>query len=357
MKQAIGWVMLAGVLGAAVPASAQEDPGLRDAQARFQEGVARVRAGKLEEALLSFKMALAVAHKPVILWNLALVEEKTHRNVDALGHFREYLHDAPSDDPDRERAQKHIDALSAQVAHIDVSTVAGARLAVDGTAAGTAPLKDGLDVMPGHHIVEARLGAFAKSVELDLRAGQRLEASLQETDSRSTAGAAPAPATGATAPMGTPEGAPPVQPTPAPERPVDAPSSGPSLAKIITVAGLGGTALLGVGLGAVYALRSQNDANDAATLRQGQSDSSCQGSNSQRCASLASAVQSQSTDKGLATGFYITGGVLAAGAIATWFLWPRPQSAPAASAPPTAKATVIPSAGPNSAGLSLVGSF
>ena len=70
------WGILAGVLAVAPPAWGA-DPAERDAQARFDEGIVRVKAGDLEGALLSFRQAYALVHRPVIVWNLALVEEKT----------------------------------------------------------------------------------------------------------------------------------------------------------------------------------------------------------------------------------------------------------------------------------------
>src|ERR1700686_1597119 len=112
------WGILAGALAVAPPAWAA-DAAQRDAQARFDEGIVRVKAGDLEGALLSFRQAYAVVHRPVIVWNLALVEEKTNPPLDALAHFKEYLR-LPESEPDRPRGQKHVDALNAQTGHIDL---------------------------------------------------------------------------------------------------------------------------------------------------------------------------------------------------------------------------------------------
>lgn len=340
--------LLFGAPRGAAAVEPAESAAQRDARLRFEEGLARVKSGRFEDARVAFAQAFAVLRKPDILWNLALSEEKSGHLADALGHFKQFDREAPSE-VDRSGVKKHIDQLWGQTAHIEVTTLPGAQVTVDNAAAGIAPLKEPLDVMPGHHLVEARNGGFFKSTEVDLAAGQKLEARLQETDSRVAA----APAPGATAPMGTSDGAPPPPPPPAPDRPVESPaSSGPGVAKVVTVTAIGGTALLMGGLGVIYALRSQSDANDATALRNGQGDASCQGSDTPRCNSLRSAVSAQSTDTGWATGFYVAGGVLAAGAVATWFLWPRSQ---APSAPATA--TFVPSAGPNGAGLTVVGSF
>ena len=97
MRRAVRWATVIAALAAAAPAGA-DDTAQRDAQARFEEGLARVRADNLAGALVSFQQAYAVMHKPAVVWNLALVEEKTSRPVEALAHFREYLRTAPAAD-------------------------------------------------------------------------------------------------------------------------------------------------------------------------------------------------------------------------------------------------------------------
>src|SRR5271165_1915611 len=107
MRRAVPWIACAA-LAWSLPARA-DDTARRDAEARFQEGLARARAHDLEAALQSFRQASALMRKPEIVWNLALMEEKTNHPVDALSHFKEYLRLTPEADPDRARAQKHID--------------------------------------------------------------------------------------------------------------------------------------------------------------------------------------------------------------------------------------------------------
>jgi hypothetical protein len=310
----------------------------RDAEARFEEGIARVRAGDFEGAYVSFSMAQAVMHKPAILWNLALAEEKTHRTLAALAHFKEYWRETSISDVHRASVVKHIEDISAITGHIDVVSPAGAQLTVDGAAAGVLPLDGPLDVLPGHHLVESRLAGTTRSMAVDVAAGQTVQATLVET---APPAAVPG---GATESMGSAaEGS-------------AAPASGeqparlaPNAAKLITVTAAGGAALVFAGLGVVFALRSQSDANDASALRSGQPDSSCQGLSTGRCASLKNAVDAQSSDTALAVGLYATAGVLAAGAVATWFLWPKPAA--------SARASIAPLANANAAGLQVVGSF
>src|SRR5882672_9324978 len=142
------WGMLTAalVLAASSPAAADDEKANREAEARFKEGLARVKTKDYEAARLSFEQAYAVLHRPLILWNLALSEEKTNHPLDALAHFRQVAREAPGD-ADRASAQKHVDTLLTQLSRIDVQAPPGASLALDGgDLAGTAPLGDPLDV-------------------------------------------------------------------------------------------------------------------------------------------------------------------------------------------------------------------
>jgi hypothetical protein len=326
------------VLAAAASARA-DDTAQRDAQARFEEGLARVRADNLAGALVSFQQAYAVMHKPAVVWNLALTEEKTGRPVDALGHFREYLRVAPAVDPDRARAQKHIDGLLAATGHIDVAGPVGAAITVDGTqAVGATPLAEAIDVTPGHHEVEARLGTVVKTVGIDALAGQTMHADFRGMDTAAAPGApgATAPqAEGATPPPGS------EPPPPVPEQPSAyvAPT-----ARLVTVIAVGGAAVLAGGAGLAFGLASTDKASAANSLR-GQTGN-CIGVTTGKCAQLASDTSTQQSDHVASTALWVVGGVLAAGAVGAFFVWPR-----------AAAVSVAPAVGPASAGLTAVGTF
>ncbi len=164
------------MLVAAVPlhagAARADDKAVREAQARFEEGLKRVKAGDFEAARMSFVQAYVVLRKPDILWNLALSEEKSARPLDALAHFKEFAKQAPTD-ADHARAQKHLDVLMAQTGHIEVQAPAGTPIVLDGaTGVGTAPLADTLDVAPGHHVIEGKLANGTKAQTVDAVAGE-----------------------------------------------------------------------------------------------------------------------------------------------------------------------------------------
>jgi hypothetical protein len=331
--------MMLGALAVATPALA-DDVAQREAQARFEEGLARVRNKDFEGALVAFQQANSVIKKPAVVWNLALTEEKTNRPVDALTHFREFLREAEAADPDRPRAQKHIDGLNAATGHIDVAAPAGATITLDGSrAVGAMPLTDPVDVVPGHHDVEARLQGAAKSVSLDVVAGQTARADL--------AALIAGPAPGATALQST--GEPPGAGTEPPPVPADQAAHGSgSTERLITVIGVGTAAVVAAGVGLGLGIQSTNAGGGASAIRNANPGLTCVGPNlSQTCQTLASDVSTEKNDHTASTVMWVVSGVLAAGAVGAFFLWPKPA----------ASVTVTPAVGPSSAGLSAVGTF
>jgi len=337
------------VLIAATPSRAWgDDRAVREAQARFEEGLKRVKAGDFEAARMSFLQAYVVLHKPDILWNLALSEEKSGRPVDALGHFKELARDA-SDDADRVRARKHVDALMPQTGHIEVLAPAGTPLSLDGAASiGTAPLADAVDVTPGHHVIDGKLAEGTKEIGVDAVAGQVARVSFVVTGADPTApAAAPAPA-----PVLAPASAiAPVPVTPAP--PVEEPPSAHSAARLAVTTALGAGAVIALGLGVYFGLQSRSDANTAAGYGTQLGPSGCvnpAGAVVTECAHWNDVVKEENRDQTVSTVLYVTGGVLVAGAVAAWFLWPRSSEA-------KGFAWVVPAAGPTGGGVVAGGRF
>jgi hypothetical protein len=346
MRQA-RWGILAGTLVALVASPARaDDKATRDAQARFVEGIARVKQGDFEAARLSFTEAYSVLRKPEILWNLALSEEKSGHVVDALAHFKELGRQGAAAE-DSERAKKHIDTLMAQTGHLEVVAPTGAKVAVDGAPAGVTPLPEAVDVLPGkHHVV-----AGEKATDAEVGAGQVAHVSFTVVES----GGAPA-ATPSTASPPPPTAPPARQPATAPQQPpppeaTHGDGSSAPVARTVTVISLGTLAVAGGVLGVVLGASSQSNANTAASLR-GSDPSACTGAQpAASCGQLKDAVDAENRDHTMSVVFYGVGAALAAGAVATWFLWPTPPRSTGVSA------TVVPIVAPTGGGLGIVGSF
>ncbi|MDP9000785.1 MAG: hypothetical protein M3O46_11815, partial [Myxococcota bacterium] len=149
----------------------------RDAQALFEEGLARVKAGSFEGARVSFTQAYSALHKPAILWNLALAEEKTGNLLPALRHFKQFAR-ATFAGEDRPSAERHIAELMRLTGHIDATAPAGTQFILDGAPDGVAPLREALDVMPGRHRLEAHMPRGDAEAGLEVAAGHLVRISL-----------------------------------------------------------------------------------------------------------------------------------------------------------------------------------
>jgi hypothetical protein len=347
MGRAARWGMLAAALALTTSSLAFGDDAAatREGQARFEEGIARVKAENFEAARAAFAQAYAVLRKPQILWNLALTEQKTGRLVDALTHFKQFARETESPD-DRANAKRHIDDLAGQTGHVDVEAATGADVAVDGTTIGVAPLAEPVDVTAGRHHVEARTRQGAsKAADVDVAVGQVAHVSLVAASEG-----------GSSLPRATlaPEPNAPVLPTSAEgatalEAEHSEAHSRNASARIVTVAAVGGAAVVAGAFGVYFGLRSDADANSAATLRA--ANTSCLGSTSPGCQQLRDTVDGQHSEAVLSKAFWITGGVLAVGAVVTWLVWPERSSSRLASV------RVVPAIGPGGSGVAVVGFF
>jgi hypothetical protein len=335
-------------------AHAADEGAERDAQARFEEGLGRAKAGDFDAARISFTQAYAVLRRPRILWNLALSEEKTGHVLDALAHFKSVARDPSADEVDRSGAQTHVASLDGQTGHIEVRAPAGAPVTVDsGPVIGTAPLADVLDVAPGRHVVQARLAQGPSVLVVEPATGEVVVASFlpaaPESASPSTT-ATPSPAaspgagTGKSAGPGTTTKAGPGTLGDSNAHPSDAP-------RIIVVSVAGGLAAAAVAFGVYFGATSKNDANTAnglvAELGNSSSCSAPTGPQVATCSQLADARSSENRNSGLSTGMYVAAAALAVGGVITWFVWPKNDAAHGGAA------RVSPVLGPGLAGLSV----
>jgi len=205
---------------------------------------------------------------------------------------------------------------------------------------------------PGPHDIrfERDNPSQSVSVHVVLRAGEKnrdinavfppLEASPPETPPEPSP---PPPATASSSPAAE---APPESPPPAP------PSTGE--ARRVTSISLLAAGALGIGLGAYFGVKSQDEASIGDSTEKSLGRGGCGPDATPadaRCKSLNDSRDAQNRDATLNVVFYSAGGALAAGAIATWFLWPKP-----AATKPSA-AWVAPSFAPNGVGFCAGGVF
>jgi hypothetical protein len=95
---------------------------------------------------------------------------------------------------------------------------------------------------------------------------------------------------------------------------------------VAAAAGLG--ALVAAASGIALVVQSNGNASTASGLRDqlGSQHACTDNPSSATCASLNGAVSAQHTDTNVATGLFVGAGALAAGAVAVWFVWPKPKA-------------------------------
>jgi hypothetical protein len=306
-------VVVAAALTCAAPARADDPPRgstptnaeMVEAEARFEEGLNLYEKGSINEARLKLVQAYAVLGRPNILWNLSVAEFYSSRTLDSIRHMRRFLKSPDANPRDVQVArEKFIPALEKITGRISVVAANGYSIAVDGEPAGVSPLAEPVDVLPGRHAVVAIGPSGSTTAQVDVLAGQSVTSTL-DTGSSSTAASSESKPNGAAEPG------------------AEAPSP---FARNVTMLALGGAAVASAVVGVVFALKTSSDEDDAASIRSGISGGTgaCLGPGaSPDCARLQSTTDDQVHDRGLSTGFFIGAGVLAVGAIVTYFVWPK----------------------------------
>jgi len=324
MRRAVRLALLTVASSVAAPLAHAADEGAeRDAQARFEEGLARAKGGDFDAARISFTQAYAVLRRPRILWNLALSEEKTGHVLEALAHFKSVARDPSADEADRAGAQTHVASLYGETAHIEVRAPAGAPVTIDsGPVVGTTPLADVLDVAAGRHVVEAHLPQGTSAIVVQPAAGEVVAANFFAP------AASVAPATPVAGPAAAPA-APHASTHAAASIPADTGGS-TEAPRVIVVAAVGGVALAALVFGVYFGATSNSDANTANGLRAQLHSDGCNapmGAAIAMCSQLSDAVSSENRNAGLSTGMYVTAGALAAAGLVTWLVWPKSEPA------------------------------
>ena len=344
----VGPLALTFTLALAAGAQAQPDTARKDAESRFKEGLARVQGGDFEAARVAFVQAYAVLKSTDVLWNLALSELKSSHPLEALAHFKEYVKDARTSEPDRAKGRKYIDELNAKVGRVTIDAPAGLTIVVDGKVLPQpTPISEPIDVAPGEHFVEARLGDRSRILRVEPAAGSIVAIHFRADElavGGASAGAAAAPAPSATTPAPA-DGA----------RPVTPPPDEQKSSSVMPIVGwaLVGAGVVAGGVATVFAVSSSSSSKDADGILSGAPSSACRQSTSPDCAALDDARKSAASKADMAVGFGVAAGALVVGGAAV-LLWPKAGGAGAASA---ARAQVTPIVGAKVTGAAFTTTF
>lgn len=300
---------------------------MTEAETRFGEGLELYGRGAINEARVKLVQAYAVLGRTNILWNLAVAEFYSSRLLDSIRHMRQFVK-APDAAPGDVKlaTERFIPAIEKQTGRVAITAARGTSLSVDGEDLGLAPLGDAVDVLPGKHMVVGRGQTGTVAIEVEVRSGQTIPATVPNDKASAVDGAQ----------ARTPNGQ------------EDAQVAEPSSARNATTIVVGAGAVVAVGLGVTFLALASSNTSDAASIARslGNDPSACSGSGSSDCTRLRDANDAHNHDVGLATGFFVGAGALAIGAAATYFLWPKAEPRK-----PHARPAVVPTAGGAAVGL------
>lgn len=357
MKGTIAILALGVTLSAMfVTQTASADDDVARARQTFARGMSQARKNELEDARRSFAAAYALVPSVDILWNLAMTERGLDRHVEALGHLRLYVASQTARADRKQLAEAElIPELVVATGHLSVHAPEGAVIEVDGVAVAS-PV---LDVEPGVHAVGITFGALKEARIVNVAAA--IETKVDFAFSASKFVKTPAP--------------PPVEPplrTIAPEEPASPKTSttprpgdthAHERARMWTLLGLGGAAVVSAAGGVVFASMGAADRAEAERLytkiRDGGESCATGGS---ICPDHDRASAAANRENAAATTFFVASGVFAGATVAAWLLWPSADEhaeprADHRTQPPSARARVLPAVGVNGASVTLHATF
>jgi tetratricopeptide (TPR) repeat protein len=150
-----------------------DDPTIKAARARFQEGVAFYDKGEYENARAAFLQAYALRKHPAVLLNLAQSSLRAGHALEASKYFQQYLRESSNLSPaQRADAERGLTEARQKLGRIEVSAPTGVAVVVDNEMVGSAPLSEAVDVEPGNHKVKAG----AEEQTITVMAGQKTAA-------------------------------------------------------------------------------------------------------------------------------------------------------------------------------------
>ena len=280
------------------------------------------KAGKFEQARASFALAYMLSPDPSTLWNLALAEMKSGHAAEAIRHLKTYLRGPAVDPAYAAKAPKLLEQLSARVGHINVEAPAGTDLTVDGDhLPERAPLGEPVDVAPGAHVVEGKLGARPASASVTVVAGETVLAAL--TFAPPATGPDPAQDPRAPVARGAPFVAP-VDPHQARAAEASQPTSRATFWTTGHVVGLslGVAAVAAAGASLAFASASNGHEDDARGLHAA-NPGGCADRASAVCGAESEALAQGQSARTMSQVFLVGAGVLGAAGVIAFVAWPE----------------------------------
>jgi len=325
---------LARAVPAGAPASkggtTAQDQARLDAEKRLAEGLDRYAKGDYEGARLAFAQAYAVLASLDLLYNLARAEVKAGHPLEALVHIHQLLRDPRATPDDHAKADRLLEEANRLTGHIAVEAPDGAEILLDDVPSGEAPFKEPFDVTPGRHKVEARSPTSRRRLDVDAPIGEVVAARFAPDATTAPTVGPPVPLAPAPSPAPVERAAPPPPPSEASPPPGGtherAYHASQSSAHLIVPISIGAAAVVVLGVGAGLGLVAQGKSSDAASFRATRPVGFCADYGSADCAQYRGILDSQQEATNVSRVLYVTGGVLALGAVVTYLVWPRGRS-------------------------------
>ncbi len=294
------YVLAAGLsVALLLPAQANaqpSDPGRR-AEVTFNEGMKLAKDQQLEAALAKFELSYATSPNGRTLFQMARLERLLQQYALALQHFRQVLKDPALAQDAREESLQAVEDLKTKVGVISIEAPPGSTVMVD--LVQVEPTST-LEVVPGLHVVKARLGSEQRSVDINCLPGKPSMVKIRFDDK------------GAGRDAGSGQGSGHDNPTPSD------PQSSPL--RIIVPIGLGVVGVAGLVTGGVFLSKANDSVDEARSLGV---NSGCVGVSSPSCDRARSLQDDWKTQSTVSTVSFVTGGVLLAVAGVSYVLWPR----------------------------------
>ena len=306
------------------------------ARTAWKEGAAAFAKADYEGARAAFERAFALTHELKTLQSLGEAELRSGHVVEAARHLSQFLHPPIGSEAQRDLASRSLEKAMAQVVQVDIDvSAADAEVWMDDETIGPSPIGASQFVAAGvSHVLKARKDALLATETFQAAAGEKRKIVLA-LGPAAPAGALPAAGPGAPLSSGA-AGA----PADAPARGDASASSGSAASRARTIVLIGGATLSGValGVGVIFGIKTVHDGQNADAYRGAlpfnTNPSPCVDTASSQdatnCAKLRDALGTQSTDRSIAVGALVSGGVLGAATVATALLWPRRPGAAAA---------------------------
>jgi len=177
------------VLAVSAPARAQGpldpeavDPRIEQARALFEEAVAAFDAQDYGTALPLFEQSYSVRESALVLFNIAVTEQRLGRDLEGHRHFREYLRSYGGEGGERAAvAERESAALLGRLARVRLNVMPGeAIVTLDGMPMDASLDEDGVVLRPGAHALVAEAPDHERAeLSVTLGAGEERTITLQ----------------------------------------------------------------------------------------------------------------------------------------------------------------------------------